>query len=247
MDKIRNMEFKHKPAAVKQKRLEPFSSQEINSILTSIQKSGEVSAIMSIREPFSERFHNSQSQLPCTQAVPSDITSIFFSSFFRSSYLNLDRQALMLRINEIKLFYSDQQVQLVENLTKNQSKSKEWFRLRAGRVTASVFKSVCRTSLLSPSISLLKRICYSDVKGSSEAMRYGIHNEATARIFYGRHMAEKHRLFKVVQCGLYINNKFPHLGASPDGITSCKCCGNGVVEIKCPYSSRNDANLNSYI
>ena len=27
----------------------------------------------------------------------------------------------------------------------------------------------------------------------------------------------------------------PRLGASPDGVVQCECCGNGVLEIKCPY------------
>ena len=26
------------------------------------------------------------------------------------------------------------------------------------------------------------------------------------------------------------------MGASPDGIVNCICCGKGVLEIKCPYS-----------
>lgn len=28
---------------------------------------------------------------------------------------------------------------------------------------------------------------------------------------------------------------WPHLGASPDGIVECLCCGKGVCEIKCPF------------
>ena len=31
------------------------------------------------------------------------------------------------------------------------------------------------------------------------------------------------------------------MGATPDGIVKCDCCGNGVVEIKCPYSAKNKA------
>ena len=34
--------------------------------------------------------------------------------------------------------------------------------------------------------------------------------------------------------GLVINTQYPHLGASPDGVTMCECCGKGVVE---PYSA----------
>ena len=42
----------------------------------------------------------------------------------------------------------------------------------------------------------------------------------------------------VQDSGLHINPSFPHLGASPDGIVQCECCGNGVLEIKCPYNAR---------
>ena len=38
--------------------------------------------------------------------------------------------------------------------------------------------------------------------------------------------------------GLRIHPSFPHLGASPDGIVQCTCCGKGVLEIKCPYNAR---------
>ena len=34
-----------------------------------------------------------------------------------------------------------------------------------------------------------------------------------------------------------INTQYPHLGASPDGVTMCECCDKGVVELKCPYSA----------
>ena len=29
------------------------------------------------------------------------------------------------------------------------------------------------------------------------------------------------------------------MGASPDSLVSCECCGNGVVEVKRPYSCRD--------
>ena len=35
--------------------------------------------------------------------------------------------------------------------------------------------------------------------------------------------------------GLVVNTKYPHLGASPDRIIECECCGIGCLEIKCPY------------
>ena len=51
-------------------------------------------------------------------------------------------------------------------------------------------------------------------------------------------MRDDHIDFTVVPTGLHVNPSFPHLGASPDGIVSCCCCGKGLLEIKCPYSKR---------
>jgi hypothetical protein len=38
------------------------------------------------------------------------------------------------------------------------------------------------------------------------------------------------------ECGLFIHPEKTYLGASPDVLVECLCCGPGVVEIKCPYS-----------
>lgn len=37
-----------------------------------------------------------------------------------------------------------------------------------------------------------------------------------------------------------MNPSYPHLGATPDGIISCDCCGDGVIEIKFPYKHRDE-------
>ena len=34
---------------------------------------------------------------------------------------------------------------------------------------------------------------------------------------------------------LQVSPKYPHLGASPDGLLTCTCCGDGLLEMKCPY------------
>ena len=38
-----------------------------------------------------------------------------------------------------------------------------------------------------------------------------------------------------------INPDYPHIGASPDGIVMCDCCGLGILEIKCPYICRDQS------
>jgi len=49
---------------------------------------------------------------------------------------------------------------LVEQHTREQTKSKLWFRYHAGRITASRFKAAVCTDATMPSQSLIKSICY---------------------------------------------------------------------------------------
>lgn len=35
--------------------------------------------------------------------------------------------------------------------------------------------------------------------------------------------------------GLFISMERPFIGATPDGLISCDCCGKGILEVKCPH------------
>ena len=52
-------------------------------------------------------------------------------------------------------------------------------------------------------------------------------------------MAEVHLEYKVSDTGFFINCDAPYLGATLDAVSSCVCCGKGVIEIKCPYCKRS--------
>lgn len=52
---------------------------------------------------------------------------------------------------------------------------------------------------------------------------------------YEREMCGSHEHFVVTDSGLNVNPQWPHLGASPDGLVNCDCCGQGSCEIKCPF------------
>lgn len=54
-----------------------------------------------------------------------------------------------------------EQVNKLEEETRQQSSCKLWFIHRAGRITASIFKSVCSTNPTMFSSSLIKRLCSS--------------------------------------------------------------------------------------
>jgi hypothetical protein len=71
----------------------------------------------------------------------------------------------------------------------------------------------------------------------SVATKWGSDHEHIALECYKQSM-KNHVELLVNDCGLIVNVTCPFLGASPDALVSCKCCGNGAVEVKCPYSNR---------
>ncbi len=61
-------------------------------------------------------------------------------------------------------------------------------------------------------------------------MKWGIENEEHARQEYTALMRETHEAFNIKLTGLHINPAYPHLGASPDGVVSCKCVGRACLK-----------------
>ena len=119
-----------------------------------------------------------------------------------------------------------------------QSESFLWYEHRRGRITSSKFKVVCNTSIDSPSSSLVNSILKGNKKIKAPALEWGLTNESHARRDYTHVMEASHTSFKVTTTGLHVSPHYPHLGASPDGLISCSCCNDGLLEIKCPYSFR---------
>ena len=120
-----------------------------------------------------------------------------------------------------------------------QSNSAVWYMHRKGRITASNFGAVCHTSITQPSHSLVEKITQKCSVPKVHPLVWGLENESKARKEYALLAKQHHRDFELKNTGLHINTKFPHLGATPDGLISCSCCGQGVLEIKCPFSIRN--------
>lgn len=70
-------------------------------------------------------------------------------------------------------------------VTRSQSKSPDRHSYRAGRITASNFKSACATSMNKLSLSLIKQICYPRKRIFKTAdVKYGLDQEDTARKSY---------------------------------------------------------------
>ena len=52
-------------------------------------------------------------------------------------------------------------------------------------------------------------------------------------------MEQSHDSFKMEKSGFVISSDYPYIGASPDSMVECSCCGKGTVEVKCPYCVRD--------
>ncbi|KAK0139216.1 hypothetical protein N1851_024143 [Merluccius polli] len=129
----------------------------------------------------------------------------------------------------------------LECITKNQAQSQAWQTHRIGRITSTTLHRVCTVRAETANTNLVKQIMHYDNKDLSgvDAIHWGREHEPTARKCYTESMRERHQNFNVELCGLVVHPDNPHLGASPDGVANCSCCGRGAVEIKCPYKYRD--------
>ena len=72
------------------------------------------------------------------------------------------------------------------------------------------------------------------------AIRFCREHENVARQLYFDEYKTCHKKATIKTTGLHIYESKPFMAASPDGLVSCKCCGNGLIEIKCSYYHRED-------
>jgi hypothetical protein len=47
--------------------------------------------------------------------------------------------------------------------------------------------------------------------------------------------------FTVQSSGLVVHPSYPYIGASPDGVVMCECCGEELLEIKCPFKYKGNS------
>ncbi len=120
---------------------------------------------------------------------------------------------------------------------RGQAKSHLWLRMRTGQITASKLKAVCSTDPAMPSISLIISICFPELsKFSTEATKWRCEHESVAREKSKTMYHPLHDRFSLTESGLFFHPNYLFMGASPDWLVSCFCCGEGVCEIKVSYS-----------
>ena len=80
-------------------------------------------------------------------------------------------------------------------------------------------------------------------------LKYGRRMEPLAKKEYIKVMNQQgHTNVRLVECGLFVDKSDIYLGASPDAVVKCDCCGTGLLECKCPLAisalAPNADNLN---
>ena len=130
----------------------------------------------------------------------------------------------------------------MESATREQTKSKLWFQFRAGRITASKMRAVTRTDPSYPAESLIKSVCYPvENRFETEAIKWGLNHEKGASQCLIRKLEEdEHENVRVENSGIFVSEDYPFIGATPDSIISCDCCGKQLVEVKCPFTKKDE-------
>ena len=70
--------------------------------------------------------------------------------------------------------------------------------------------------------------------------RWGCQHEDEAVKCYTDTAQKHHDGLEVLKAGFFIDVDKPYIGASPDRILDCQCCGRGVLEVKCPFCHRTE-------
>ncbi|CAN7937933.1 unnamed protein product, partial [Ixodes hexagonus] len=135
------------------------------------------------------------------------------------------------------LSVTESEAQRIEVATRNQQGCPAWFRHRKGRITASIFKDVCR-SKREKYTTLVNKILKPRPL-NTPAVQYGIQTEPEAKRKLLEYLSPFHTNARLEACGLMIHADHPFLGCSPDAIFYCDCHEPTLVEVKCPYVLRD--------
>lgn len=98
--------------------------------------------------------------------------------------------------------------------------------------------AVLVSSIEKPAVSTIRNVCYPTAHFTTADTRWGLTHEDTACSMYQKQQAPHHCGLKV-QPGFCINPAYPQVGASPDEMITCVCCGKGCLEVKCPAEHKH--------
>lgn len=214
---------------------------DITKLIHDIKECGSKCVIEKVVEPFA----SSLPEAKRLELVPSVFASIYNKDFEEFSLDELQQLA-----QQIIVIIKEEDCQTIKENTKMQSFCNDWFEQRKGRITASIFKSVCVTNCKKPSMSLLKKICYPihNETLKTKEMQWGVKNEMRALQKLKLEMDKQHQNVSLERVGLCLDPEYPCFAASPDSMVKCDCCGSSCVEVKCPFTLKSrSSTIEQYI
>lgn len=138
---------------------------------------------------------------------------------------DLDEEELGAKMDVVlnKLAEESKNAKELERQTVGQHNNPLWRERRLDRVTASIFGQVVKRRDHTPCHNLVKSVLFKKDLNSEE-VAFGRLNEKTAIERYA------HDSGNIVEdCGIFVSQDYPFLGASPDGLVG----EDGLVEVKC--------------
>ena len=192
------------------------SNEEQMEFLSKISKHKPV--ICSIVSPYSDAFKPKSE----TSNLPSSLRDLHQPQNEELTYSELLEVCEQIVIN-----VDNEEVTKIEMFTCDQNKS-------------SSNLSVLLILVILPKVSLSEYFIQILQNSRRAATAWGCEHESSARIAYIRLMKSNHTDFSCKESGLVVSLNHPFIGASPDGVVHCECCGHGVMEIKCPYCIKDE-------
>lgn len=179
---------------------------------------------------------SSSIQLPDSIA---NLSKLFKLDISKSAEDNIDDFTRSLKLSKNDILN-------IEKVTRKQSLNKEWFKQREGRLTASKFSRIAKRMKTikekgGDDVSALLSEILNKAKIDTFATRHGISMEPHAKIAVVKFLkSQNHKRLKSWDSGTVVDGDYSFLSVSPDLVVECQCCGKGLVEIKCPYTIRDD-------
>ena len=208
---------------------------EMESFYSEISKCQTKPVLLSLVPPYADSYVLPSRKIPTIMDL------------FDKNNLELPYNELLKICQSINIEITEEQIDQVQKDTIAQSSGTNFFKHRTGRIGASQSNAAAHSDPALPSQSLIQRICYPELhKINTKAVHHGCKHEALAIRAFEDSMKKTRVNFKVVKCGLVINQEHPWMHATPDFLCSCDCCGQGCGEVKCPLCVEN-CDFDSYV
>lgn len=187
-------------------------------------------------------------RMPILQLTP---PANFYALYDDHDYFKLHMVDYFLELNNLSVITAAK-VEEIEQLTRQQNKSEDWYLAREMRITSSNFGRICKSKNkcdnwkengCEPCNGLSNEVCpqvhsrrqkmardlMTRLDLNTKAIRHGRQYEPVAIKKY-----EDTNSTEVKKCGLFVSKDRPFLGSSPDGLLG----DDDVIEVKCPYTAK---------